>query len=262
MWRDVKHQLVRALQFGDDGTPVGSRGFLVGSVGFSAMVAWNARELASVMAGNGSNGDGSNGQKSAVNDQESAAAALRVETARRLRAGADELAHSVADRWDRSMATWVDETVVHDAVSAQPGLGDPDPSARTLDAMLALLVDPRAEAVVELADGGGFDAPFGPCGAHRDEPGYDPDTYWRGPAWPQLGYLIWTALIRAGAATEAERVRSALRSGAARSELAEFWNPDTGAGRGARPQTWAGLGLVAERAASAPTVNATASVIG
>lgn len=246
LWRTVKHRLVDALEFGDDGTPVDCRDFVVGSVGFSALVAWNARELASLMAVEGPNDEVPTGDT----------AGEIAETARRLEAGAEQLADAVAGRWDESLGTWLDEPLVQSALTSQPGLGGLDPSARTLEAMLALLVDHRAGAVSQLSDGAGFDAPFGPRGAHRDQSGYDPDTYWRGPAWPQLGYLIWTALVRCGSATEAERVRAALERGAAQSKLAEFWNPDTGAGCGARPQTWAGLGLVAQRAVSGRTATA------
>jgi hypothetical protein len=266
LWRDVKHELVRSVRFDDDGTPVDNRGFVIGSVGFSALVAWNARELASVMTGEEPSGGWSNGSSS--NRGESNGARSKVKgsdasgrserTARRLRVGADRLARAVAGRWDRSLATWTDEPVSWGALSSHSELPDPDPAVRTLDAMLALLIDHRADAVAELADGGGFNAGFGPRGVHRDEPGYDPDTYWRGPAWPQLGYLIWVALARAGSAPEAEQVRSALASGADRSGLAEFWNPDTGVGRGARPQTWTGLGLVAERAAPGLALETTA----
>ena len=114
--------------------------------------------------------------------------------------------------------------------------------------MLALLVDPRPEMFDQLVDPEAFGAPFGPRGVHRDEASYEPDQYWRGPAWPQLTYLLWCAAGRAerngviGSAV-ARTLASGLVDGARRSGLAEYWNPDTGEGRGAAPQSWAGLAV-------------------
>ncbi|MEO7556257.1 MAG: hypothetical protein ABIV94_06595, partial [Acidimicrobiales bacterium] len=79
-------------------------------------------------------------------------------------------------------------------------------------------------------------APFGPRGAHASEPSYDPTCYWRGPAWPQLAYLLWCA----GVASVAEPTVA----GADVSGLAEHWHPETGAAQGAVPQSWSGLALL------------------
>ena len=68
------------------------------------------------------------------------------------------------------------------------------------------------------------------------KPSYDPEGYWRGSAWPQLTYLLTLAGVPLG-----ER----LVRGAEASGLAEHWNPDTGKGLGAMPQSWAGLALLA-----------------
>ncbi len=44
---------------------------------------------------------------------------------------------------------------------------------------------------------------------------------------------------------EAEQLAHWLVAGATQSGLAEHWNPETGAGLGARPQSWTGLALLA-----------------
>ncbi len=209
-WKADKLRFVRSLVFDHHGAPVANPEFAVGSVGFSALVAWNCRLLSELVA------------------------------SPRLRAGAEELTAAIQSRWDAETETWWDEPLVGEV---RPSCG-----ARTLDSMLALLVDPRPSMFEQLVDPTAFGAPYGPRGVHCDEPTYDPDRYWRGPAWPQLSYLLWRA---AGQAVEggqvapdvANRLADSLIKGAGRSGLAEYWNPDTGQGRGAAPQTWAGLAI-------------------
>ena len=84
--------------------------------------------------------------------------------------------------------------------------------------------------------------------SHRDwvgvlalEPGFDPRSYWRGPAWPQLSYLVWVGLRRQGRREAAEAVASTTVRGAMRSGFAEYWDPDDGTGGGAVPQSWTAL---------------------
>lgn len=219
-WKADKLRLVISLVHDEHGAPVDNPDFAVGSIGFSALVAWNCELLAPLVA---------------------AATAPEVAVlAERLRSGRNELTDAVTARWDDDQRTWWDE----------PLRGAPRPSsgARTLDSMLALLVDPRAEMFDQLIDPEAFGAPFGPRGMHRAEPTYEPDQYWRGPAWPQLTYLLWRAAGRGeqdGSTVPAttRALASALVDGARRSGLAEYWNPETGEGRGAVPQSWAGLAI-------------------
>lgn len=212
-WRATKSAMVGALVRGPEGHAVANPTFTVGSVSFTALVAFNAAELASAYP----------------------------ERAAPLTELAEELADAVGDRWDG--LGWSDDPVAGvgsggDEVGAQ---------ARTLDAMMALLVDPRADGFDQLLSADGFAAPYGPRGVHRAEPSYDPDRYWRGPAWPQLGYLAMVAVERAGRGEGADQLARLLVDGAVASGLAEYWNPETGEGRGAVPQTWAGLAVVAQR---------------
>lgn len=219
-WRAAKVRLVGSLVFDDDGVPVDNRDFAVGSVGFSSLVAWNCELLAPLVA--------------AADSPDIAA------LAESLRTGHDRLVDAVRGSWSRESGTWWDE----------PLRGDVRPSCgvRTLDSMLALLIDPKAAVFDELVDSAAFGAPCGPRGVHRAEPTYDPDQYWRGPAWPQMTYLLWRAARRAAidgiiASSIADALGSCLVRGARRSGLAEYWNPETGEGRGAAPQCWAGLAI-------------------
>jgi glycogen debranching enzyme len=188
---------------------VGNPDFAVASVGFAALVAFNARELT---------------------DQ------FGVTYAGDLQAVVDGL----AARWDETSATWVDVTAKSTAGSA---------SIRTADALLPLLVTgpdatPVAAAWSTLMDPGAFAGPYGPRGVDRREPTYDPDRYWRGPCWPQLGYLLWVAAQRHGRVAEADAMADSTQRGVVRSGLAEYWNADSGAGLGAIPQSWAGVSLL------------------
>ncbi len=142
--------------------------------------------------------------------------------------GAEAIRAALAARWDPELATWTDPT--------------PSGAVRTADALLCLLVDPRPEAIAEVADDRSFSGERGIRGVHRDEPTYDPGTYWRGGSWPQLDYLVLVALRRAGADTGDLARRCA--AGAVGSGWAEYWDADTGRGGGATPQTWTALALL------------------
>lgn len=204
-WFALKGTLVARCERSAAGSPLHNPDFAVGSAGFSALIAWNARELASV-----------------TGDDD-------------LLGWADELAEAVDARWDASRATWVDDG------PTAAGSG----RIRTLDALLPMLVRPRPEAVAELLDPAGFRATCGPRGVHRAEPTYEPATYWRGPAWPQLTYLLWVASTRSGDDAAAGSLVRSMVAGASASGFAEYWEPDTGAALGAVPQTWSTLVAVA-----------------
>jgi hypothetical protein len=205
-WRVVKGDLVEALRFAPGGSPVGSSAFEVVGAGSSALLAFNAAELADVT------GD-----------------AALAGSARRVAAALDR-------RWSHELATWTDLVVVGPTTGA---------AVRTADALLGVLVstDPVAvdAAFAQLADPVAFAAPYGPTGVDRREPSFDPCTYWRGPAWPQLAYLLWLAARRRGRDADAGALAGRLVSGARRSGLAEYWEPDTGEGLGAIPQSWSAL---------------------
>jgi hypothetical protein len=203
-WRHHKGRLLDTIERSATGAPVANPAFAVGSVSFSALVAYNARELATIT------GDGD------------------------LRSGAVELAEAVDVRWDPHLRTWVD-----DGPTAS-GSG----RVRTADALLPLLLVDRPEARAELTDPGALGARFGPCGVHRAEPTFAPTTYWRGPAWPQLTYLLWRASKWAGDGVTRAALQNSLATAASRSDFAEYWEPDSATGLGAVPQSWSTLAAV------------------
>ncbi len=201
-WRARKGELVTTIEHDAAGAPLANRAFTVASVGFNALVAFNASELG---------------------------------------VDARDLRDALDAQWVDASCTWAD------AGDTEYGSG----RARTLDGLLPVLVERRVERarlVLDAAlDDGAYGGSFGPAGVHRDEPSFEAGTYWRGPAWPQLSYLLWVAARRHGLHAHACELATRTVGGAFTSGLAEYWNPDTGAALGAIPQSWTGLALVMAR---------------
>ncbi|MCC5953829.1 MAG: hypothetical protein JJU45_17180 [Acidimicrobiia bacterium] len=216
-WRAAKGEMVAGLRFatpegraGSEG-PVGNDRFCVGSVAFSALVAFAGAELLSVRAD------------------------------LRLSAGVDHLRRALADAYDPEVGTWVD----------RPAKGSG--AVPTLEALLPVLVAPPDQVDVvmaDLLDDRRYGGRCGPAQVRRDVVAYSPLDYWRGAAWPQLGYLLWVAAQRAGCSEHARHLAARLVRGAASSGFAEYWHPDSGAPGGARPQSWATLAAVVGPTAS------------
>lgn len=206
-WYRRKGEMVESI-IRDEGEPVDSKGFLVGSVAFNALVAFCAFELAEVTA-----------------DSE-------------LKKQAQEVAAVLATRWSGDYRTWTDDGATA-AGSAR---------VRTLEALLPVLVEGRPHVVDEVAaqltEAGEFAGRYGLRQVHPCEPSFDPLGYWRGASWPQLNYLFGVALDRTGHHEHASLLRSASSLGAARSCFSEYWDADSAVGGGAGPQSWSGLPMV------------------
>lgn len=204
-WNARKRELVRSILI-RDGAAWANPDFDVCSAGFSALVAFNAREL---------------GELTGNEDLLSKAAAL---------------AQAIDAQWVRTRRTWSDVCLAGPRTTT---------TARTLDALFGVLVSetPRyvEGAFAEIFAPGCFWRAFGPSGTAADEDSYDPASYWRGDAWPQEIYLIMLAAQRRGRHAEAGRLAERLVLGCIGSGYAERWNPEMGAGLGAIPQGWAAL---------------------
>lgn len=69
-------------------------------------------------------------------------------------------------------------------------------------------------------------------------PGMDYDRYWRGPVWQNTNWLLERGLRRVGFDAEAARVREDSVSLLDSAGFREYFNPETGAGRGSDRFSW------------------------
>ncbi|MFD9886197.1 hypothetical protein ACFWZT_32600 [Streptomyces alboflavus] len=82
-------------------------------------------------------------------------------------------------------------------------------------------------------------------------PAFDPRRYWRGPAWFNTNWLLERGLRLHGAREHADALRAAVLDTAVASDFAEYVDPYTGDGCGARGFSWSAalaldLGVAAE----------------
>lgn len=200
-------QQMDTVRFGDDGAAVWSTTFVTCPAAFNAYVAFNLTELAHVLAD----------------------PALQ-ERARSIGAAMD------AYLWNADEQLWNDRAVVGGGPSTRTPLSD-----GVMGALVTGDRDRALAALAQLGDPGRFAAPYGPANLVRSHPAYDPAAYWRGPAWPPLNYLFWLALRRWDLEEEAAALAGATRAAVRLNGWAEYWNPETGEGLGAAPQSWAAL---------------------
>ncbi|MEL6321397.1 MAG: trehalase family glycosidase [Cyanobacteria bacterium J06626_14] len=72
----------------------------------------------------------------------------------------------------------------------------------------------------------------------RQEMGFSPYLYWRGPIWMNLNWILHHGLRVSGFATEAERLRQLTLRLLHRSGFCEYFHPDSGEGLGATQYSW------------------------
>jgi hypothetical protein len=147
-----------------------------------------------------------------------------------------------AQLWDEHQQLWINRA---DRPSPVGLRGTGSGSIPTIDGVLGALgtlsQERAALALGQCVGDGRFAAPFGPRYLPGDHPLYDPDTYWRGPTWPQLNFLLIQAARRHGLEEIARELSETTVRGVWASHFSEFWNPETGAARGATPQSWAAI---------------------
>ena len=246
-WQDKKIKLLATIQRDSNGTPLSNPLFPVASAWFTALVAFNITELASIT---------------------DAIAASE----------ADGLVEAVEHSWDEELRTWADVVTSKPLLNSsyargsreapredQAGLklvrsqeqheddsrleaANSSQNAPVLEALLAVLADRQedrlAKVCEDLSNPQIYAAPYGPAGASQSHKAYDGHGYWRGAAWPQLTYLLAHALQAKGRSTEAQTLADQLREGADSSDFAEHWHPQTAHPDGATPQSWTALAAV------------------
>jgi hypothetical protein len=77
-----------------------------------------------------------------------------------------------------------------------------------------------------------------PPSTSPDDPAFRPRSYWRGPTWPVITWLIWWSLRRSGLKERAARLRRAALAQLTAVGFAEYCEPFTGEPLGSADQSW------------------------
>jgi hypothetical protein len=70
------------------------------------------------------------------------------------------------------------------------------------------------------------------------EPSFHPRSYWRGPVWPVVNWLLWWSLLRAGESARAQSMRRETLEELSEGGFAEYFEPFTGEPLGSGEQSW------------------------
>ncbi|HZY64408.1 MAG TPA: glycoside hydrolase 100 family protein [Rubrobacteraceae bacterium] len=77
-----------------------------------------------------------------------------------------------------------------------------------------------------------------PPSTSPDDPGFMRRSYWRGPFWPVITWLLWWSLERAGEKELADRLRQTALAQISEHGFGEYFDPFTGESLGAEDQSW------------------------
>jgi hypothetical protein len=77
-----------------------------------------------------------------------------------------------------------------------------------------------------------------PPSTSPEELRFHPRSYWRGPTWPVINWLLWWSLLRAGEPERAERLRRISLEQLVSGGFGEYFDPYTGEPLGSPRQSW------------------------
>ena len=77
-----------------------------------------------------------------------------------------------------------------------------------------------------------------PPSTSPEEPGFHPRSYWRGPVWPVMNWLLWWSLLQSGEAVRAARLRSQGLAQLSDGRFGEYYEPFSGEALGSDDQSW------------------------
>jgi glucosylglycerate hydrolase len=77
-----------------------------------------------------------------------------------------------------------------------------------------------------------------PPSTSPEEPEFHPRSYWRGPAWPVINWLLWWALMEAEEQERAARLRDQGLAQLSDGRFGEYYEPFTGEPLGSDEQSW------------------------
>ena len=88
----------------------------------------------------------------------------------------------------------------------------------------------QVDRMVERLDGWAAAAPFGVPTCDPTAPAFDPERYWRGPAWVLVNWLVADGLARSGHPERAEQLRASTLALVERAGFSEYYDAIDGAG--------------------------------
>jgi hypothetical protein len=77
-----------------------------------------------------------------------------------------------------------------------------------------------------------------PPSASPDDLGFNPRSYWRGPVWPVMNWLLWWSLESSGQRKRAARLRDHALAQLSDGRFGEYYEPFTGEALGSDDQSW------------------------
>ena len=107
------------------------------------------------------------------------------------------------------------------------GTGDPE----RLETLLGVLESPAFTGNPDLYK------PLPPS-TSPDDGGFSPRSYWRGPVWPVMNWLLWWSLKSAGEGKMAVRLKDCALAQLSDGLFGEYYEPFTGEALGSDDQSW------------------------
>jgi hypothetical protein len=77
-----------------------------------------------------------------------------------------------------------------------------------------------------------------PPSTSPDDPGFLPRSYWRGPVWPVMNWLLWWSLEISGERKRADRLKGYALAQLSDGRFGEYYEPFTGEALGSDEQSW------------------------